>query len=336
MDDRSRGGADPDDPRVTDSEDGPLQAGSSRANPFRFGSFVFDERTGEIERRDGAAPATRLTPQPARLLAHLIRRSPELVSSEEIRELLWPDTQVDYEQSLHTCIRQIRAALGDSASAPRYVETIPRRGYRFLADVSVGAEVEREEDRAEDRETPPTGRVATPRDAPAPPPHAASHSRQAGRRLRAGLGAAFGLVLIVLVLRAVAGDASTPVRIAVMPFEPLPGQTELGLLESNNDLAESIVALLVATREPTLEVIGPSTTESYDGRPARLRELIEEHRVAYVVNARQTGGDAPPRVLIEIIRDDGAHVWARYLDDLPAGEAVPAVVARAAVAAARD
>lgn len=284
--------------------------------PVHFGPFRFDPQSGEIERRgEEEVRATRLSPQPARLLDHLIRRRPELVSGEEIRELLWPDTQVEFEQSLHTCIRQIRAALGDSASAPRYIETIPRRGYRFLAEAEDGG------DRA----------VSPSRDER--PHENEPRSPSPRRRIGVGLGAAAALVLVLLVLRAVAGSATTPVRVAVMPFEPLTNQS---LLQPNNDLAETIVALLVAVREPTLEVIGPSTTEIYDGRPARLRDLFHEHRVDYVVNGRQTGGEAPPRILIEIIRADGAHVWVRYLDELQPGDALAETVARAAAAAASE
>ncbi|MFL6231762.1 MAG: transcriptional regulator, partial [Thermoanaerobaculia bacterium] len=76
-----------------------------------------------------------LQPQPARVLELLARRSGEVVSREEIRETVWGESFVDFDASLNFCIKQIRRALGDSATAPTYIETLPRRGYRFLLPV---------------------------------------------------------------------------------------------------------------------------------------------------------------------------------------------------------
>jgi DNA-binding winged helix-turn-helix (wHTH) protein/tetratricopeptide (TPR) repeat protein len=100
---------------------------------LRFGAFELDLRSGEL-RKDGVV--VKLTPQPFRVLALLARRSGEVVSRDEIRQQIWcGDTFVDFDQGLNFCIRQIREALGDDAETPRYVETLPRRGYRFLLPV---------------------------------------------------------------------------------------------------------------------------------------------------------------------------------------------------------
>src|SRR4051794_39445978 len=78
----------------------------------------------------------RVAPQPFKLLVLLTSRPGELVSRDEIREAIWgKETYVDFDQGLNVCIRQIRAALSDDAATPRYVETLPRRGYRFIAQV---------------------------------------------------------------------------------------------------------------------------------------------------------------------------------------------------------
>ena len=107
---------------------------------FRIGEFEFDPNSGELFREGHSLqePCGRLSPQPAQLLSFLIEHSPEIVGLEQIRELLWPDVQIEFEQSLHFCVRQIRAALGDSATTPRFVETVPRRGYRLIADTGPG------------------------------------------------------------------------------------------------------------------------------------------------------------------------------------------------------
>src|SRR5512144_1392732 len=99
-----------------------------------FGSFEVDVVAGEL-RRQGLK--IRLQDQPFRLLVLLLDHSGEVVSREKVRETLWPaDTNVDFDHSLNTAVRKLREALGDSAEAPRYVETVARRGYRFIAPVT--------------------------------------------------------------------------------------------------------------------------------------------------------------------------------------------------------
>src|SRR6476661_8471128 len=98
--------------------------------PVRFGPFVFDPSTGELT--GGGAP-TRLAPQVAAVLDLLIRRPGEVVTRGELRDALWPDTTVEFDQGLNFCIRQLRVALSDDAAQPKYIETLHRRGYRFIA-----------------------------------------------------------------------------------------------------------------------------------------------------------------------------------------------------------
>src|SRR6478672_5441367 len=101
---------------------------------LRFGAFEL--RTAPAELRLKGDPV-KLPPQPLRVLELLARRSGEVLTRNEIREHVWRgDTFVDFEQGLNFCIRQIREALGDRADAPHFVETLPRRGYRFLMPVT--------------------------------------------------------------------------------------------------------------------------------------------------------------------------------------------------------
>src|SRR5262245_55903636 len=97
----------------------------------RFGDFELDVRSGEL-RKSGGDPVL-LPQQPFRILVTLIRQSGNLVTRDELRRELWPeDTFVDFEQSLNAAIKRLRTALGDSATDPRFIQTIPRRGYRFI------------------------------------------------------------------------------------------------------------------------------------------------------------------------------------------------------------
>ncbi len=104
-------------------------------NLFRFGVFEADPSTGEL-RKQGRR--VQLQGQPFDILVMLLEHAGEVVSRAQIQERLWPDgTFVDFDHSLNTAINKIRDVLGDSASSPRYIETLARRGYRFIAPVQL-------------------------------------------------------------------------------------------------------------------------------------------------------------------------------------------------------
>src|SRR6476646_4612663 len=104
-------------------------------NPFRFGVFEVDPATGEL-RKQGRR--VQLQGQPFDILVMLLEHAGEVVSRAQIQERLWPNgTFVDFDHSLNTAVNKIRDVLGDSASSPRYIETLARKGYRFIAPVQV-------------------------------------------------------------------------------------------------------------------------------------------------------------------------------------------------------
>ena len=108
-----------------------FQGNSSRI--ARFGVFELDLAAGEL-RKNGAR--LRLQEQPFQVLALLLDRAGDVVTREELRQKLWPaDTFVDFDHSLNTAVNKLREVLGDSASSPRYIQTLARRGYRFIAPV---------------------------------------------------------------------------------------------------------------------------------------------------------------------------------------------------------
>jgi DNA-binding winged helix-turn-helix (wHTH) protein len=98
----------------------------------RFSTFEVDLQTGELRK---AGVKLKLTGQPFQILAILLERPGEVVTREELQKRLWPDTFVDVDHNLNTAINKIREALGDEAESPRFVETLPRRGYRFITAV---------------------------------------------------------------------------------------------------------------------------------------------------------------------------------------------------------
>lgn len=105
----------------------------SSSGDVRVGDFVLDPRAGELR---GPAGRQALSAQPLHVLLALIERPGVLVTRDELRTRLWPaDTFVDFEHGLNAIVKRLRDALGDSADTPRYIETVPRRGYRLIATV---------------------------------------------------------------------------------------------------------------------------------------------------------------------------------------------------------
>ncbi len=165
---------------------------------LRFGAFELDVRSGEL-RRNGTT--VRLQPQPFKVLVVLACRPGEVVTREELQAEVWPaGTFVDFEQSLNFCVRQIRAALGDNANSPRYLETLPRRGYRWI-----GGPVERVTASAAVREWP---RAVAPEPAAALP--SGSAAPLPSERALPGWPVLVAAGLVCVALAAVAGREWLP------------------------------------------------------------------------------------------------------------------------------
>jgi Tol biopolymer transport system component/DNA-binding winged helix-turn-helix (wHTH) protein len=117
-----------------------MEAPNTRSTKIRFGLFEFDSSTREL-RKQGRR--LKLQDLPLRLLTSLLQAPGELVPYEKLRGDLWGDTFVNFDDGLHTAVRKLREALGDSATNPRFVATVPRHGYRFIAPVSPPQEAEK-------------------------------------------------------------------------------------------------------------------------------------------------------------------------------------------------
>ena len=121
---------------MSSSDPNPGSAQHSENRLLRFSVFEMDLAAGEL-RKNGAR--MRLQEQPFQVLVALLENAGKVVTREDLRQKIWPaDTFVDFDHSLNTAVNKIREALGDSASSPRFVETLARRGYRFLAPVDGG------------------------------------------------------------------------------------------------------------------------------------------------------------------------------------------------------
>jgi cholera toxin transcriptional activator len=155
----------------------PMPSSNREARLLRFGVFEVDLTAGEL-RKNGAR--IRLQEQPFQVLAALLQNAGHVVTRDELREKIWPaDTFVDFDHSLNTAVNKIRESLGDSASSPRFVETLARRGYRFIAPVDTVATATTASAATQDQ--------GTPAGAPAPHGLSAAATSSADEALHAAL-----------------------------------------------------------------------------------------------------------------------------------------------------
>jgi DNA-binding winged helix-turn-helix (wHTH) protein/TolB-like protein len=267
-----------------------------------FGVFEFDPASGELTR---SGTPVRLQPQPARVLALLTERAGAVVSRDELRQNIWADgTFVDFERGLNFCIAQIRSALGDDADAPRFVETLPRRGYRFIAPIGpAGA-------RQTAAPTPEMAPNQTPANAPP------SVVRPAPRSLAASAALALFAVATAFLVAGSwwAGDADHRVRIAVVPFDNETGSDDFDAVARG--VADATVARLAAPdRIGRLSVIG-NAAALYQPRAFRdLKRIGTSLNADYIVLAQMKKDAAKVRLIAHLIRvDDQRHVWANTFD----------------------
>jgi TolB-like protein/DNA-binding winged helix-turn-helix (wHTH) protein/Tfp pilus assembly protein PilF len=264
---------------------------------LRFGVFEVDLRAGELTKR---GLRIRLQEQPFQVLAMLLEKPGELVTREELCEKLWSRAVVDFDHGLNKAINKIREALGDSAENPRFVETVARRGYRFLADV---APIE-----------------LTDEGMPPKRPH----------RTRVWMG--FGLALVlaaslswILYSRS---HSSPKIRsLAVLPLESLSGDA------SQDYFADGMTDALIAdlSQISALRVISRTSVMTYKRVRRPLPEIARELNVEAVVEGTVMRSGERVRITAQLIQvPDEKHLWAQsYEGDLQDTLALQNSVARA-------
>ena len=272
----------------------------------RFGSFQLDLRSGELA---GSGHRHILPDQPLTILALLLQHPGEIVLRDELRQQLWAsDTFVDFEHGLNAAVKRLRVALGDSADAPRYIETVPRRGYRLIAPV-VGASSIAD------------GSIASEIVAPAPGPRNPAPGTRPQRRpsmaVVTGLAAAVALILSALSIAqyvrargAVASGGATPrVRsIAVLPFEDLSaGKDDVHYADG---LTEALITEL-STLEGFEKVIARQSVARFRDSPVPVRDAARALDVDAIVTAAILRSAGRLRVTARLV--DGIterHLWA--------------------------
>jgi TolB-like protein/DNA-binding winged helix-turn-helix (wHTH) protein len=326
---------------------------------LHFGNFEVDLWTGELRK---SGQRIRLNRQPIEVLAVLLEHAGELVTREELRKTLWPDdTFVEFDHSLNTAINKIRDALGDDATDPRFIETLPRRGYRFIAPVvGVGGTRPDAEARLEPAPTVAPGEVVVPVSsaagggaatvaAPAaagPRVGGVGRAEDIARRvvlwkriaLAAGLAVAALAVVIGLnpaglrdrVLRAVGAAREPPVQIrsiAVLPLENLSGDPEQEYF-ADGMTSELIVAL---GKLGGLRVISRTSVMRYKRTKTPLPQIAKELGVDAVIEGTVVRSGNHVRITAQLIQaSTDRYLWAEtYERDLRDVLALQEEVARA-------
>jgi TolB-like protein/DNA-binding winged helix-turn-helix (wHTH) protein/Flp pilus assembly protein TadD len=270
-----------------------------------FSVFDLDLRTGEL-RKHGLR--IRLQRQPFEVLALLIERAGDVVTREELQRQLWPaNTFVDFDHGLNKAINKIREALGDSADTPRFVETVARRGYRFLADVRVPPVVPaRPTALAGPLE--PAAPGAVPQEAVDGPQPGVAHGRQRGTWI------AVAAVLTVLatggVLWGVRSAGPAPPRIhslAVLPLESLSSDP------SQDYFADGMTDELITElgRISALRVISRTSAMTYKHTRKPLRDIARELDVDAVVEGTVLRSGSAVRITAQLIdAASDTHLWS--------------------------
>jgi TolB-like protein/DNA-binding winged helix-turn-helix (wHTH) protein len=286
----------------------------------KFAVFEVDLRAGELTR---LGKRVRLQEQPFQLLAMLLAKPGVLVTREELHLKLWPETTVDFDHGLNKAVSKIREALGDSAENPRFIETVARRGYKFLADVTVVGD---------EQPAPETVDLAAQQNA-GPPDLPAAAASPAAISPAATLSAAtppvrsnrflaqwfFGGLLVLVVLLLTVIRPSTPPSseihsVAVLPLQNL--STDMSQDYFTDGMTDELITDLAQIRR--LRVITPPSSIANRRSHQSLREIARDLNVDAVVTGSVLFSSNHVRITARLVKMPSERdVWAQsYERDL--------------------
>src|SRR3984893_18521698 len=256
---------------------------------FRFVDFELDVRAGEL-RKHGSK--LRLQGQPLQVLAALLTHAGDVVTREDLRSEIWPaDTFVDFDHSLHNAVARVREALGDSAETPRYIETLPRRGYRFIAPVEGN---------------------------PAQSPH---HSPQPEAPLDLTLRKSRAFLAAAIIALPVVGSAFLVTRLATRPTNAAPRTHAIAVLPLDNlsgDPSEDFFAdgmtdqlITDLAKVGSVRVVSRTSVQPYKGTKKSLPEIARELNVDDIVEGSVIRSRQRVRVTAQLVQaSTDQHLWA--------------------------
>ena len=284
----------------------------------RFGVYEVDLRTSEL-RKQGRK--IKLQEQPCRILAILLEQRGEVVTREELRRRLWSDdTFVDFDHSLNTAVMRLREALSDSSDNPRFIETLPRHGYRFIAPVEEVSSAE--QSAAGDATSAPEAESGVSLADFLPSSPTTEHSKQELKnksnvlRRTLVLAGLLGLAVVAISvlefrhLRNSTGSISPPHQIksvVVLPFENLSGDKDQQYF--TDGMTDELIANLAKIR--VLRVISRTSSMEYQGTHKTLSEIAHDLKVDAVVEGTVLRSGNRVRITAELVQvATDRHLWA--------------------------
>ncbi len=278
---------------------------------FRFGSFELRSRTREFYKH---GRKLRLRPQPFQVLHLLLEHAGDVVTREELRQQLWPsDTFVDFEHGLNTAVKELRAVLGDSVFEPRYIQTLPRLGYRMITPVLAEA-------------SPPATQVIT--ELPAEVPESLTEQKttdppRSQVPVFPGWRAILALSIVLVVAlggyvqwsrsRARSQPLNPRLMLAVLPFKNLTGDAAQDYF--SDGLTEEMIAQLGRVEPDHLGVIARTSVMHYKDSREQLEQIGRELEVQYVLEGSVRRDSDKVRITAQLIKvRDQSPVWTQQYD----------------------
>jgi len=284
---------------------------------IRFGVFELDLRSGELQRQ---GRKIRLEGQPVQVLICLLENPGELVTREELHRKLWPaDTFVNFEHGLNAAVKRLRQALNDSADNPRFVETLPRRGYRFIAPMKAVAPPGDESAvrvAAEVAEAPPTADLPETADRDRAPLSETTVPVPRQRWPRAWKWSGFALLAMLAIvtgwiLRRNSHPAPAIRSLAVLPLENLSGDASQDYF--SDGMTDELITELGQIGE--LRVISRTSIMTYKGAHKSLPQIARDLNVDAVVEGAVLRSGNRVRITAQLIQAaTDKHLWARSYD----------------------
>ena len=274
-----------------------------RSGSLAFADFTLDLLARELLRNGSRV---RLQDQPFQILVILTQRAGEVVTRQDLRSHLWPaDTFVDFDNSLNAAMAKIREALGDSSEAPRFIETLPRRGYRFIGGVTA---------KEEPSDGQASGILAVPSGGRKVPSPSLGFAVERHRIRELWVFAAAGLALVALAVLVVSLRSSKPKptgpidSVAVLPFVNASTETNLDYL--SDGITEGIINSLAGL--PNLRVIARTSVFRYKGHHFDPKKVARELDVRAIVTGtvvQHGDGISVTAELVDII--DDRQLWGQ-------------------------